>query len=139
MLYSARGWCSASIFPVTATVDHTPKVASLSFAKRRAHRTLAEGSSFKLERINLDRWDDLEAAAHFEWAVDRRARRIVQENSLGLLAPWRSHLVAQVMLQFPTFVICARSKQFLHNVHTCGTGRASRRSSRPPSRALLGT
>lgn len=100
----------------------TDEMAERVLGQIRAHRTLAEGSSFKLERINLDRWDDLEAAAHFERAVDRRARCMVQENSLGLLAPWMSHLVAQVMLRFPTFVICAHSKQLLHNVHTCGPG-----------------
>lgn len=95
----------------------TDEMAERVLGQMRAHRTLVKGSSFKLERINLDRWDDLEAAAHFERAVDRRARRMVQENSLGLLAPWMSHPVAQVMLQFRTFVIGAHSKQLLHNVH----------------------
>lgn len=95
----------------------TDEMAERVLGQMRTHRTLVEGSSFKLERINLDKWDDLEAAAHFERAVDRRARRMVQENSLGLLAPWMSHPVAQVMLQFRTFVIGAHSKQLLHNVH----------------------
>ncbi|MCK0210069.1 hypothetical protein MWN33_18715 [Starkeya koreensis] len=95
----------------------TGDMAERVMGQMRTHRTLVEGSSFKLERINLDKWDDLEAAAHFERAVDRRARRMVQENSIGMLAPWMSHPVAQVVLQFRTFVIGAHSKQLLHNVH----------------------
>ncbi|MFK8253274.1 hypothetical protein [Ancylobacter terrae] len=95
----------------------TDEMAERVFGQMRQHRSLADGSSFKLERLNLDKWEDLQALAHFEQAVSRRARRLVQENSPGLFAPWMSHPVAQIILQFRTFSLGAHSKQLLHNTH----------------------
>ncbi len=83
----------------------------------KKHRTLKDGSSFKLARLNLDQWDDLEAAAHFERAVHVQGSRMVMTNSPGLLAPWMSHPVAATVLQFRTFVVAAHSKQMLHAMH----------------------
>ena len=92
-------------------------MAERVMTQMRTHRTLKEGSSFKLARLNLDSWDDLEARAFFERAVHMRGARMIQENSPGMFAPWMSHPVAQTVLQFRTFVIGAHSKQLLHNIH----------------------
>ncbi|CAA0110460.1 Uncharacterised protein [Starkeya nomas] len=95
----------------------TDAMAERVFAQMRKYRTLKGNSTFKLERLSLDQWDDLEALAHFEHAVHVRGSRMVQSNSPGLFAPWMSHPVAKTVLQFRTFVIGAHSKQMLHNIH----------------------
>jgi hypothetical protein len=99
------------------SLDLTDEMAQRVFSQMRTHRTLKDGSDFKLSRLNLDNWDDLQAAAHFERAVSRRGARMVQSNTPGMFAPWMAHPVAQTMLQFRTFVIGAHSKQMLHNIH----------------------
>lgn len=92
------------------------EMAERVFAQIRQYRSLVDGSK-TLKRVNVDQWDDIQAAAHFERAVDRMARRIVQENSPGMFMQWMSHPAAQILLQFRSFVIGAHSKQFLHNIH----------------------
>ena len=95
----------------------TDAMAERVLDQTKKHRTLKDGSSFKLARLNLDSWDDLEAAAHFERAVHVQGSRMVMTNSPGLLAPWMSHPVAATVLQFRTFVVAAHSKQMLHAMH----------------------
>ncbi|MDQ0510626.1 hypothetical protein [Ancylobacter amanitiformis] len=113
---AANGEATTSVQRLRA-MGLTDDMAERVFEQMRRHRTLEPGSSFKLARLNLDDWQDLQARAHFERAVHARGRRMVQDNSAGLLLPWMSHPVAQTLLQFRVFVIGAHSKQMLHNIH----------------------
>ncbi|MDF2809233.1 MAG: hypothetical protein K0S56_264 [Microvirga sp.] len=99
------------------SLDLSEEMSQRVFGQFKAHRELVEGSASKLKRINLDKWDDLQAAAAFERAVDRLGRRVVQENSHGMMAAWMSNDVARIILQFRFFVVGAHSKQMLHNIH----------------------
>lgn len=85
----------------------------------KAHATFVKGeiSGRTLRRMNLETWDDMQAAATFEQALFRWTRRIIQENDVGAMAKWMSHPVAKIITQFRTFMLGAWTKQFLHNVH----------------------
>jgi len=74
-----------------------------------------EGS--RLKAMNFKSWDDQEALAHFENAVFRYAREVIQENDIGNLAMWMNKPTAKTLLQFRTFVLAAWSKQFLNGLN----------------------
>lgn len=81
--------------------------------------TKEDGMLFKgkVTRMNLDKWDDLEARAAFENSVFRWSRRIIQENDIGNMHRWSSNPLWQMMFQFRSFTLNAWNKQFLHNIH----------------------
>jgi hypothetical protein len=84
----------------------------------KAHGSFMKGevSGKNLRRLNVEKWEDLEAASAFRQALFRGARRIIQENDVGNMAQWMSHPLARTLLQFRTFVIGSWTKQLLHNV-----------------------
>lgn len=86
--------------------------------KQTKHFTVEEGfTGLKVNRMNLEKWDDLQARTAFEDAVDRWARRIIQENDIGTMAKWMSTPMGKMLLQFRTFMMGSWTKQFLHNIH----------------------
>jgi hypothetical protein len=88
-------------------------------AQIKKHSTMEEGTLFgdTLKRLNMDKWDDLDAHSAFKQALFRWSRRIIQENDFGSMAPWMSHPLMQMILQFRQFITNAYAKQFMHNVH----------------------
>lgn len=88
------------------------------FDQVKKHVQTADGAIFKkkVRSMGLDKWDDLEARAHFENAVSRWTSRVIQENDIGNLSKWMSHPMGQVLMQFRTFMMAAWEKQFLHNI-----------------------
>jgi GNAT superfamily N-acetyltransferase len=84
----------------------------------KAHSTIEPGALFggKLKKLNMDAWTDHEARSSFENSLFRWSRRMIQENDYGSMAHWMSHPMAQLMLQFRTFVANAWAKQLVHNV-----------------------
>lgn len=83
------------------------------------HFTKEDGLLFngKVTRMNLDRWDDLEARAAFENALFRWSRRVVQENDIGNMHRWSSGPLWQMLWQFRSFALNAWNKQFMLNMH----------------------
>lgn len=86
----------------------------------RAHGSWEAGKLGRLRRINPDRWTDQEALAHFEMGIANWSKRIIQENDPGSMAMFMSKPMAQVILQFRSFMLGAWAKQFLHNIHMDG-------------------
>ena len=71
----------------------------------------------KVTRLNLDQWTDVEAREAFTNAVDRWAKRIIQENDPGSMHRWFSHPIGKILIQFRSFMMGAWTKQTLHNIH----------------------
>lgn len=87
------------------------------YAQIRKHATTEEGMLGKrLKRINLDAWDDQQAAAMLVGGLDRWSRRAVQVNDIGQLHPFMTTDMGRSILQFRTFFVAAWEKQFLHKV-----------------------
>lgn len=68
----------------------------------------------RLRRINLDDWDDIEAASRFVDGIARWSNRAVQMNDIGNLSRWMTGDVGRVVLQYRSFMMVAWEKQFLH-------------------------
>lgn len=86
-------------------------------AQYQKHTTPVKGDLAKIDALNLDKWDDLEARAGFERTLYRWANRINQENDPGNLPHWLDSRVMKAIFQFRTFMLGAFSKQTLWNAH----------------------
>jgi len=86
-------------------------------AQMRKH-VITEPGMFgrRVRRLNLDAWDDAEAASNFIASLDIWSRRVVQENDIGNLAMWMTTDFGRTLLQFRAFVAVAWEKQFLHGL-----------------------
>lgn len=89
------------------------------FAQIRKHRTFIEGASRKLDlpRMNLEKWDDVEAAAHFQMGATRWAEYAVLRNDPGAMSRMVGTWFGKVIFQFRSFVIGAWARHLLHNIH----------------------
>lgn len=67
----------------------------------------------RVSSINLDAWTDKDAASAFRFAVDRFARRTVQENSRGAMPMFMSSGYVKTIAQFRTFMLGAYTKLLL--------------------------
>jgi hypothetical protein len=77
----------------------------------------------KLKRINLEKWDDLDARDAFTMSMWRQTRRAVQENDIGTLhMSFAKSPVMKMMVQFRSFMLTAYSKQLLHNIQFADQG-----------------
>ena len=70
----------------------------------------------KLKAINLDNWDDVEAADAFAFAISRWARQSIQQNDVGNLNIHMTSVVGKIITQFRAFTLVAHAKQFLFGV-----------------------
>lgn len=75
--------------------------------------TIERGS--KLHRLNLETWDT-EASSALTMALQRMARRVVQEGSIGTSLPLMSSMLGKLLFQFRNFAITAFTKQFLNGL-----------------------
>lgn len=90
------------------------------FEQMRKH-TAFEDSKWvpgkKLKRINIEAWDDQDAAEAFTAAAFRISRKIIQENDIGSEFKMMHSATGKIFTQFRTFMISAYEKQFLHNLN----------------------
>ena len=70
-----------------------------------------------VKRLNIDEWDDAEAADVFIKAIDRWSRKIIQENDIGQMSKWMTTDLGKTMIQFRSFMIAAWTKQTLTGLH----------------------
>lgn len=85
----------------------------------KTHITATDGvlTKARVNLVNLDKWDDLEAREALIGGMSRLARRIIQENDPGMMARWMSSPISKMFLQFRTFMLGAWTKQLLHGIH----------------------
>jgi hypothetical protein len=70
----------------------------------------------RLVKLNLDSWEP-QARADFQMAIFRATRKMVQENDAGNLHRWMAKPLAQLFLQFRTFVLVGFWKQLAAGIH----------------------
>lgn len=94
-----------------------PDLQQRIFNEIRQHARVEQGLLGKnLRKINLDGWDDQEAASKFIAAIDRWSRRTIQVPDIGNLHPLMTTELGKVLTQFRTFTLAAWEKQLLHKV-----------------------
>ncbi|WP_028714665.1 hypothetical protein [Paracoccus sp. J55] len=71
----------------------------------------------KVSRINIEKWDDLDARNAFVNGVDRWAKRSVQENDPGNMPAFMTKELGKTVFQFRSFMLAAYSKQLLAGIH----------------------
>lgn len=87
------------------------------YAQIRKHATTQQGMlGRKLRRMNIDQWDDQQAAGRMINAIDRWARRAIQTQDIGNLPPFMTTDLAKTLFQFRSFMMGAWEKQFLTRV-----------------------
>lgn len=70
----------------------------------------------KLKAINLDNWDDVEAADAFAFAISRWARQSIQQNDVGNLNVHMTGIMGKILTQFRAFTLVSYAKQLLFNI-----------------------
>lgn len=71
----------------------------------------------KVNRINIEKWDDLEAKNAFVNGVDRWAKKSIQENDIGNMPDFMSYELGKTIAQFRSFMMAAYVKQTLGGIH----------------------
>jgi len=101
-----------------ATLGLTPEDADAIFKQMNKHVKFSEGMlGRKVRRINIDKWDDQDAAQKFITGIDKWTRRIIQENDPGMMQMWMTKDMGKTLIQFRTFMIGAWTKQTLYGMH----------------------
>lgn len=84
-------------------------------AQVRKHFTTEQGTlGARVRRMNIEAWDDQEAASKFIVAIDKWGRRVIQDNDIGAMALWMTGDLGRLMVQFRFFVLQAWEKQSLY-------------------------
>lgn len=84
----------------------------------RKHVDQAQGLlGRKVKRINIEKWDDLDAKNAFINGVDRWAKKSIQENDVGNMPDLMSYELGKTVFQFRSFMLAAYSKQLLSGLH----------------------
>lgn len=83
-------------------------------AQLNKHSVTSNGT---LKELNVDQWDDQDAADALVHGVSRLARKIIQENDIGNTHEWMSSTLGKVALQFRSFMLVAYNKQLLAGLH----------------------
>jgi len=87
-------------------------------AQLRKHVDQSEGMlGKKVQRINIDKWDDLDAKNAFVNGVDRWAKKSVQENDIGNMPDFMSYELGKTIGQFRSFMMASYVKQTLAGLH----------------------
>ncbi|WP_422049734.1 hypothetical protein [Shimia sp.] len=71
----------------------------------------------KVKRINIEKWDDLDAKNAFINGVDRWAKKSIQENDIGNMPDFMSYELGKTIGQFRSFMMAAYVKQTLAGIH----------------------
>lgn len=84
----------------------------------RKHVDQSEGMlGKKVQRINIEKWDDLDARNAFINGVDRWAKKSIQENDIGNMPDFMSYELGKTIMQFRSFMLAAYVKQTLAGLH----------------------
>lgn len=71
----------------------------------------------KVKRINIHKWDDVDAKNAFINGVDRWAKKSIQENDVGNMPNFMSYELGKTVGQFRSFMMAAYTKQLLSGMH----------------------
>jgi hypothetical protein len=71
----------------------------------------------QVNRLNIHKWDDLDAKNAFINGVDRWAKKSVQENDIGNMPDFMSYELGKTIGQFRSFMMAAYVKQTLAALH----------------------
>ncbi|MCG7494711.1 hypothetical protein [Thalassobius sp. Cn5-15] len=71
----------------------------------------------KVSRINIHKWDDVDAKNAFINGVDRWAKKSIQENDIGNMPDFMSYELGKTIGQFRSFMMAAYVKQTLSGIH----------------------
>lgn len=71
----------------------------------------------KVSRINVDKWDDLDAKNAFTNGVDRWSKRVIQENDVGNMPAFMTSEMGKTIFQFRSFMLASYTKQLLSGIH----------------------
>lgn len=71
----------------------------------------------KVSRINIDKWDDIDAKNAFVNGVDRWSKRVIQENDPGNMPAFMTKEMGKTVMQFRSFMLASYSKQLLSGIH----------------------
>ncbi len=83
----------------------------------KAHTEWTKGDmGGKIQRVNFNKWDDLDARDAFLYAVHREARKNIQEEDLGDTFLFQHKGIGKVLTQFRRFGITAWTKQTLRGI-----------------------
>lgn len=84
----------------------------------KAHTEWADGElGGKIRKVNWADWTDLEARDRLLYAVNKEARKNIQEEDLGDTFLWQHAGLGKFLTQFRRFSITAYSKQFLRSLN----------------------
>lgn len=93
------------------------------------HMEIVPGRMFrsaKVRKLNLEKWDrdpkSEQARRVLVGAMNRMARKIVQENDIGNTARWMHTTTGKLLMQFRTFQSGAYEKQLLSNLYLAKEG-----------------
>ena len=87
-------------------------------AQLRKHVDQTEGLlGRKVSRINIEKWDDIDAKNAFINSVDRWAKKSIQENDIGNMPDFMSKDLWKTVAQFRSFMMAAYVKQTLAGLH----------------------
>jgi hypothetical protein len=86
-------------------------------AQMKKHTSWEKGEiAGKIQRVNFDRWDDMDARDALMYAVNRETRKNIQEEDLGDTFLFQHSGVGKFLTQFRRFGITAYTKQTLRGV-----------------------
>ncbi|MFN3711820.1 MAG: hypothetical protein ACK4S8_14830, partial [Alishewanella aestuarii] len=71
----------------------------------------------KVSRINVDKWDDLDAKNAFINGVDRWSKKVIQENDVGNMPAIMTTELGKTIFQFRSFMLASYTKQLLSGIH----------------------
>lgn len=101
-----------------ASLGISPEMGQRIFQQMRENTDTASGIfGRRVKRINIDGWEDQEAASAFIHAIERWSRRVIQENDIGQMSRWMTSDIGKSMIQFRSFMVAAWQKQTLRGVH----------------------
>lgn len=87
-------------------------------AQMKKHTEWAEGElGGKIRKVNWADWTDLEARDSLLYAVNKEARKNIQEDDLGDNFLWQHKSLGKLLSQFRRFAITGYSKQFLRSLN----------------------
>ena len=72
----------------------------------------------RIDRLNLHKWNDIEARYAAQSGAYRAAHKFIQSNDPTNSAWFMSHPIAKLIFQFRSFPMTAYANQFLYNIHT---------------------
>ncbi len=101
-----------------ALIGLSPQDAEGVFKQIRKYAETTKGHlGTSYRKINIDKWDDAEAAAKFVTGISKWSGRVIQRNDPGQLAAWMTSDAGRIITQFRSFTISSWEKQVLHGLY----------------------